>query len=336
MKAIGFVKSLPIDDEKSLFDFETERPVPGPRDLLVRVRAVSVNPVDTKQRKNAAKDATLPAPKILGYDASGVVEAVGSAVSLFKPGDAVFYAGSIKRQGTNAEFHLVDERIVGHKPASLSDAEAAALPLTALTAWEAFFDRMRIPEGGGAGKTLLLIGGAGGVGSVAIQLAEQLTWLHVIATASREESADWCRELGSEEIADHHDLVRSVRGLGTRHVDYILCTNDFAGHWPAIAELIGPQGSIGSILGAPQLDVSQLMGKSVSLSWELMFTRSSFETDDMIEQHRILDRVADLVDAGRLRTTLHQTLTGLTAASHRQAHRMLEAGSMIGKVAIAY
>jgi NADPH2:quinone reductase len=336
MKAIGFVNSLPIDDEKSLFDFETERPVPGPRDLLVRVRAVSVNPVDTKQRKGAAKDTTLPAPKILGYDSSGVVEAVGSAVSLFRPGDAVFYAGSIKRQGTNAEFHLVDERIVGRKPKSLSDAEAAALPLTALTAWEAFFDRMRIPGGGGAGKSLLLIGGAGGVGSMAIQLAEQLTKLHVIATASRRESARWCRELGAEEIADHHDLVKSVRGLGRQHVDYILCTNDFAGHWPAIAELIGPQGSIGSILGAPQLDVSQLMGKSVSLSWELMFTRSSFETDDMIEQHRILDRVAELVEAGRLRTTLHQTLTGLTAANHRQAHRLVEAGSMIGKVAIAY
>jgi NADPH2:quinone reductase len=336
MKAIGFVNSLPIDDEKSLFDFETERPVPGPRDLLVRVRAVSVNPVDTKQRKGAAKETALPAPKILGYDASGVVEAVGSEVTLFQPGDAVFYAGSIKRQGTNAEFHLVDERIVGHKPASLSDAEAAALPLTALTAWEAFFDRMRIPEGGGAGKTLLLIGGAGGVGSMAIQLAEQLTWLHVIATASREESADWCRELGAEEIADHHDLVQSVRALGTRHVDYILCTNDFAGHWPAIAELIGPQGSIGSILGAPQLDVSQLMGKSVSLSWELMFTRSSFETEDMIEQHRILDRVAEMVDTGRLRTTLHETLTGMTAANHRQAHRLVEARKMIGKVAITY
>jgi NADPH2:quinone reductase len=229
MKAIGFVNSLPIDDEKSLFDFETERPVPGPRDLLVRVRAVSVNPVDTKQQKGAAKDTTLPAPKILGYDSSGVVEAVGSAVSLFQPGDAVFYAGSIKRQGTNAEFHLVDERIVGRKPKSLSDAEAAALPLTALTAWEAFFDRMRIPEGGGAGRSLLLIGGAGGVGSVAIQLAEQLTKLHVIATASREESARWCRELGAEEIADHHDLVKSVRGLGRQHVDYILCTNDSRG-----------------------------------------------------------------------------------------------------------
>jgi len=336
MKAIGFSTSLPIDDEKSLFAFETETPAPGPRDLLVRVRAVSVNPVDCKQRQRAAVDTVLDTPKILGYDASGVVEAVGSAVTLFQPGDAVYYAGSIKRQGTNAEFHLVDERIVGHKPESLSDAEAAALPLTSLTAWEALFDRMRIAEGGGAGKTLLIIGGAGGVGSVAIQLAEQLTGLHVIATASRQETARWCRELGAEEIADHHDLVASVRNLGHQHVDSILCTNDFAAHWPAIAELIGPQGSIGSILGAPQLDVGQLMGKSVSLSWELMFTRSRFETGDMIEQHHILDRVAELVNDGRLRTTLSETLDGFTAANHRQAHRMVEAGRMIGKAVITY
>jgi zinc-binding alcohol dehydrogenase family protein len=336
MKAIGFLKSLPIDDEKSLFDFETEQPSPGPRDLLVRVRAVSVNPVDTKQRKNAAKEAPLPAPKILGYDASGVVEAVGSAVSLFKPGDPVFYAGSIKRQGTNAELHLVDERIAGRKPASLNDAAAAALPLTSLTAWEALFDRLRIPEGGGAGKSLLIIGGAGGVGSVAIQIAEVLTGLHVIATASREESAGWCRALGAEEIADHHDLVASVHGLGRQHVDYVLCTNDFVGHWPAIAELIGPQGSICSILGAPQLDVSLLMGKSATLAWELMFTRSSFETEDMGEQHRILDRMAGLVDAGSIRTTLKENLAGMTAANHREAHRRVEADRMIGKVAISY
>lgn len=344
MKAIGFSTSLPIDDEKSLFAFETETPAPEPRDLLVRVRAVSVNPVDCKQRQRAAMDTVLDTPKILGYDASGVVEAVGSGVSLFKPGDAVYYAGSIRRQGTNAEFHLVDERIVGHKPESLTDAEAAALPLTSLTAWEALFDRMRIAEGAGlgdglgktAGKTLLIIGGAGGVGSVAIQLAEQLTGLHVIATASRQETARWCRELGAEEIADHHDLVASVRNLGHRHVDSILCTNDFAAHWPAITELIGPQGSIGTILGAPQLDVGQLMGKSVSLSWELMFTRSSLETDDMIEQHRILERVAELVNDGRLRTTLSETLEGFTAANHRQAHRLVEAGRMIGKAVIIY
>jgi len=336
MRAIGFVTSLPVDDPSSLFEFAAETPAPGPHDLLVRVQAVSVNPVDWKQRQRAAQDTTLAAPKILGYDASGVVEAVGSEVSLFKPGDAVYYAGSIKRQGTNAEFHLVDERIAGRKPATLTDAEAAALPLTSITAWEAIFDRLRIPEMGGAGKTLLVIGGAGGVGSVAIQIAKQLTWLHVIATASREESARWCRDLGAEEIADHRDLLASVRGLGYSSVDSILCLNDFAGHWPAIAELIGPQGSICSILGTQQLDVSLLMGKSATLAWELMFTRSSFETDDMIEQHRLLNRVADLVDAGRIRTTLTETLTGLTADNHREAHRRVEAGTMIGKLAITY
>jgi NADPH2:quinone reductase len=340
MKAIGFTSSLPIDDPASLSEFEIETPEPGPRDLLVRVRAVSVNPVDWKQRQRAAKGTTLATPRILGFDASGVVEAVGSAVSLFKPGDEVFYAGSIKRQGTNAEDHLVDERIAGRKPSTVSDAEAAALPLTSLTAWEAIFDRLHVPEGGGAGKAILVIGGAGGVGSIAIQIAKQLTRCEVIATASREETALWCRDLGADATADHRDLLASVRALGRQHVDFILCTNELDAHWPAIAELIGPQGAVCSIVGALQPlnagDVGKLMGKSASVGWELMFTRSSFETDDMIEQHRILDRVADLVDAGRLRTTLHETLTGLTADNHRRAHRMVEAGSMIGKVAITY
>jgi NADPH2:quinone reductase len=233
MKAIGLTTSLPIDDPQSLVEFEMEAPTPGARDLLVRVRAVSMNPVDWKQRQRVAQGTTLPEPRILGYDASGVVEAVGSEVSLFRQGDAVFYAGSMQRQGTNAELHLVDERIVGRKPSSLSDAESAALPLTSLTAWEAIFDRLRIREGSGAGKALLIIGGAGGVGSIAIQIAKQLTGLEVIATASREESARWCRDLGADQIADHRDLVASVRGLGRQFVDSILCTNDFEGHWRA-------------------------------------------------------------------------------------------------------
>jgi zinc-binding alcohol dehydrogenase family protein len=336
MKAIGFTTSLPVDDPSSLFEFETETPVPGPRDLLVRVRAVSVNPVDVKQRQRAALNTTLPHPRVLGFDAAGTVEAVGADVRLFQVGDAVWYAGSIKRPGTNAELHLVDERIVGRRPATLSAPEAAALPLTSLTAWEALFDRMHVPEGGGAGKTLLVVGGAGGVGSIAIQLAKQLTGLFVIATASREESAGWCRELGADAIADHRDLLAAVRSLGHQHVDAILCTNDFEGHWEALAELVGPQGVICSILGAPRLDLSKLMGKSATLAWELMFTRSSFETPDMIAQHHILDRVADLVDAGRLRTTLKETLSGFTAENHRQAHKRVEAGTMIGKLAIAY
>jgi NADPH2:quinone reductase len=337
MKAIGLTTSLPVTDPRSLFELEMETPTPGPRDLLVRVRAVSVNPVDWKQRQRVAQGTTLPEPRILGYDASGVVEAVGSEVSLFRPGDAVFYAGSMQRQGSNAEFHLVDERIAGRKPAALSDAEAAALPLTSLTAWEAVFDRLRVQEGSGAGKALLIIGGAGGVGSIAIQIAGQLTGLEVIATASREESARWCRGLGADQIADHHDLVASVRGLGRQFVDFILCTNDFEGHWRSLCELIAPQGAICSILGARQLgDVGPLMAKSATLAWELMFTRSSFGTEDMAEQHRILNRIADLVDAGRLRTTLTRTLTGFTAANHRQAHQLVESGQMIGKLAIAY
>jgi zinc-binding alcohol dehydrogenase family protein len=336
MKAIGFTTSLPITDPASLIEFEAATPEPGAHDLLVRVRAVSVNPVDWKQRRRAAQGTTLSEPKILGYDASGVVEAVGPDVTLFAPGDEVWYAGSIKRQGTNAEFHLVDERIAGRKPKTLGDAEAAALPLTALTAWEAIFDRMHVPAGVGAGKSLLIVGGAGGVGSIAIQIAKQVTRLEVIATASREETESWCRELGADAIADHRDLAASVRGLGRESVDYILCTNDFEGHWDAMADLIGPEGVICSILGAPKLDVGKLMGKSATLAWELMFTRSSFETEDMIQQHRILDRMADLVEAGRIRTTLRETLIGLTAESHQRAHALVEAGNMIGKVAIEY
>ena len=336
MKAIGLRTSLPIDDPESLFEFETETPTPGPRDLLVRVRAVSVNPVDWKQRQRVAQGITLPEPRILGYDASGVVEEVGPEVSLFQPGDEVFYAGSIQRPGTNAEFHLVDERIVGRKPATLTDAEAAVLPLTSLTAWEAIFERLRVPEGSGAGRTLLIVGGAGGVGSIAIQIAKQMTRLEVIATASRDESARWCRDLGADEIADHRELLTSVRGLGRQNVDFILCTNDFEGHWPSLCELIGPQGAICSILGAKQLDVSSLMGKSATLAWELMFTRSSYATADMSEQHRILDRIAELVDASRIRTTLTKTLTGFTAANHREAHRLVDAGRMIGKLAVTY
>jgi NADPH:quinone reductase len=336
MKAIGLYTSLPAEDPDSLVDVDVETPTPGPHDLLVRVRAVSVNPVDWKQRQRVAQGVRLPEPRILGYDACGVIEAVGAEVSLFRPGDEVFYAGSMQRQGTNAELHLVDERIVGRKPASLPDAEAAALPLTSLTAWEALFDRLRVTEGGGAGKSLLIVGGAGGVGSIAIQLARQLTHLEIIATASREESARWCRDLGAHAIADHRDLTASVRGLGRQHVDYILCTNDLVGHWSALCDLIAPQGALCTILGAKELDVSPLMSKSVTLAWELMFTRSTFATEDMIDQHRILDRIADLADTGRLRTTLTETLTGFTAAEHRRAHQMVEAGRMIGKVAIRY
>jgi NADPH2:quinone reductase len=337
MKAIGFTTSLPIDDPASLFEFETETPVPGPRDLLVRVRAVSVNPVDWKQRQRAAQGTTLDTPKILGYDASGVVEAIGSEVSLFAVGDEVFYAGSILRQGTNAELHLVDERLVGRKPKSLSDTEAAALPLTSITAWEAIFHRLRIPEGDGAGRSILIIGGAGGVGSIAIQLARQLTRLEIIATASREESARWCRDHGADLIADHRDLVASVRGQGRQHVDFILCTNQSGPHFDAMAELIAPQGAICSIVGTERpVEISKLMGKSASFGFELMFTRSTFQTADMIAQHRLLGRVADLVDADMVRSTLTEALSGFTAENHRQAHRMVEAGSMIGKVAIRY
>lgn len=337
MKAVGFTTSLSIADAASFLDVDVAKPVPGPRDLLVKVNAISVNPVDFKIRQNSAKETVLEQPKIIGWDAAGVVEAVGSEVTLFKAGDAVYYAGDITKSGSNAEYQVIDERIVGRKPTSLSDEAAAAIPLTALTAWEIFFDRMRLSPERDRNKTLLIIGGAGGVGSIAIQLAKKLLGLHVIATASRPESADWCREMGADLVVNHRDLVGEVRKAGFQYVDYIVDFVDTNAYWDTLAELIKPQGHIASITGsAAPVVLNKLKSKSVSFSWELMFTRSTFQTDDMIEQHHILNQVADLLDEGVLQTTITQTLHGLTADTLRQAHTQLESGTTIGKLVIAF
>lgn len=337
MKAVGFKTSLPISEAASFIEFETEKPVPGTHDLLVKVNAVSVNPVDFKIRQNSAKDTVLEQPKIIGWDASGVVEAVGSDVTLFKAGDAVYYAGDITKSGSNAEYQVIDERIVGRKPVSLSDEAAAAIPLTALTAWEIFFDRMRLSAERDRNKTLLIIGGAGGVGSIAIQIAKQLLGLHVIATASRPETVDWCKKMGGDLVVNHRNLVDEVRNAGFQYVDYIVDFVDTNGYWDTLAELIKPQGHIASITGsAAPVVLNKLKSKSVSFSWEFMFTRSSFQTDDMIEQHHILNRVADLLDEGVLETTLTQTLNGLTADTLKQAHAQLESGTTIGKLVITF
>jgi NADPH2:quinone reductase len=336
MKAIGFTRYLSIDDPQSLVDIELSRPQAAAHDLLVRVEAVSVNPVDTKVR--APKPQIEAQPKVLGYDAAGVVEAVGDAVTLFKPGDAVWYAGDITRSGSNAQYQLVDERIVGRKPASLDFANAAALPLTAITAWELLFQRMRFDaDGADRGKSLLIIGGAGGVGSIAIQLARR-AGLAVIATASRPETIAWCEQMGARHVIDHRKPLKpQLQAVGYNEVDAIVNFADTVPYWEVMADLIAPQGHIGLIV-EPSTALSigdPLKAKCVSIHWEMMFARARFKTADMIEQHRILDRVADLVDSGELRTTLTQTLFPIDAANLRAAHAQLESGKTIGKVALS-
>lgn len=333
MKAIGFTKSLPADNPDSLVDVHLPKPVATERDLLVRIEAVSVNPIDTKIRRRGDQ----PDPKILGFDASGTIEAVGPEVTLFRPGDAVFYAGSVVRPGTNSEYHLVDERIVGRKPAKLTYAEAAALPLVSITAWELFFDRIGIDSGGkDAGKHVLIIGGAGGVGSIAIQLAK---WagLIVTATASRPETVAWVKKLGADHVIDHRQpLPPQAIALGIKEYDFIANLVDTDGYWKATIELIKPQGRIGALVDAKvPLDLNPLKHKSAGFVWEQMFIRSTFTTPDIQKQHELLGIVADLTDAGTLRTILTDTLTPINAANLRTAHLRLESGTTIGKIALA-
>lgn len=335
MKAVALTRYLPIEDPEALIDVELDAPVATGRDLLVRIEAISVNPVDTKVR--APKDKVEASPRVLGYDAAGVVESVGDAVTLFRPGDRVFYAGDITRSGTNAEFHLVDERIVGPMPRTLDFASAAALPLTGITAWEALFERLRIdPDGGARGQKILIIGGAGGVGSAAIQLA-RWAGLTVIATASRPESASWVRKLGAAEVIDHHgDMAAQLKSIGVETVDHMLCLNATHLHWRAMAEMIAPQGTICSIVESPEpLDLDLLKSKSAGFVWEFMFTRSMYQTPDMVEQHLLLARLATLVDAGEVTSTLAETGGVINAANLRRAHAKLEGGATVGKVVLA-
>lgn len=336
MKAVALTRYLPIDDPQSLLDVELDPPVATGRDLLVRVEAVSVNPVDTKLR--APKPQVEPQPKVLGYDAAGVVEAVGSEVTLFRPGDAVYYAGDVTRPGSNAQFQLVDERLVARKPGSLEFAQAAALPLTAITAWELLFERMPYAfEGGGEGKSLLVIGGAGGVGSIAIQLA-RLAGFTVIATASRAGTVAWCRELGADHVIDHRKpLAPQLQALGFEHVDAALNLADTDRYWTELGELLAPQGHVGLIV-EPRGELrigDPYKAKCIGIHWEMMFARPRFRTADMGEQGRILARVAELLDAGKLRGTLGETLSPINAANLRDAHRRLESGATIGKLVLA-
>jgi len=333
MKAIGYFHSLPIADPAALQDLQLPEPVAGPRDLLVRVRAVSVNPVDTKVRQNAAPEAGQA--KVLGWDAVGIVEAVGAAVTKFQVGDRVYYAGSIVRPGANAELHAVDERIVAKAPQSLDDAQAAALPLTTITAYELLFDRLRVPRNGGAGQTLLVVGGAGGVGSILIQLARQLTQLRVVATASRAETRQWCLDLGAHAVIDHSKpLATELRAAGIPDVDMVASLTQTAQHYAQIIESLKPQGQIAVIDDLPSLDAMPLKTKCISLHWEMMFTRSRFETPDMAAQGALLAEVAGLVDAGTLRTTANAALGAINAENLRRAHALLESGRTQGKIVL--
>ncbi|MBR0788766.1 zinc-binding alcohol dehydrogenase family protein [Bradyrhizobium manausense] len=334
MKAVGYKKSLPIEDQDALIDFETAKPEPTGRDIRVAVKAISANPVDYKVRKRAAPPEGET--KILGYDAVGVVDAVGPDVTLFKAGDEVFYAGSILRQGTNSEFHLVDERIVGNKPKSLSFAQAAALPLTSITAWELLFDRLgAIPGKSVDPRTLLITGGAGGVGSILIQLARRLTGLTVVATATRPESQKWCLDLGAHAVIDHgKPMKEQIEKLKLPPVALVASLTFTDQHYKGIAEFMAPQGRFGLIDDPPEFTMSTFKGKAISVHWESMFTRSSFQTPDMIAQHHLLNDVADLIDKGVLRTTLDQTFGTINAANLKRAHALLESGKSRGKIVL--
>jgi zinc-binding alcohol dehydrogenase family protein len=334
MKAVGYKESLPVDAAEALIDFEAPKPEPRGRDIRVAVKAISVNPVDYKVRKRAAPPAGET--KILGYDAAAIVDAVGPDVSLFKVGDEVFYAGSIQRQGTNSEFHLVDERIVGNKPRTLSFAEAAALPLTSITAWELLFDRLgAVPGKSVDPRTLLITGGAGGVGSILVQLVRRLTGLTVVATATRPESQQWCLDLGAHAVIDHAKPIKEqIEKLKVPPVALVASLTFTDQHYKAIAELMAPQGKFGLIDDPGEFNVSVFKGKAISIHWESMFTRSSFQTSDMIGQHMLLNDVADLIDKGVLRTTLDQTFGTINAANLKRAHALLESGKSRGKIVL--
>jgi zinc-binding alcohol dehydrogenase family protein len=334
MKAVGYCQSLPIEHAESLLDLTLPEPVPTERDLLVAVKAVSVNPVDVKMRGRAAPEPGQA--RVLGWDAAGVVQAVGAGVSLFKPGDRVWYAGSIARPGANSELHVVDERIVGPMPKSLDFAAAAALPLTAITAWELLFERLGVPAGKRAsGESLLVVGAGGGVGSILVQLARRLTGLRVIGTAGREATRDWLLTLGAHEVIDHsRPLADELRRIGQSEVTHVASLNQTDRHFAQIVESLVPQGRLALIDDPQPLDVTLLKRKSLSLHWELMFTRSLFQTPDLQAQHRLLADLAALVDDSVIRTTVSEHFGRIDAANLKRAHGLLESGQARGKVVL--
>ncbi|WP_151793800.1 zinc-binding alcohol dehydrogenase family protein [Acinetobacter nosocomialis] len=332
MKAVAYQKAGPITSPESLVDIELDTPAVKGHDLLVRVQAVSVNPVDTKIRKNISAESGW---KVLGWDAVGVVEATGDKVTQFKVGDVVWYAGALNRQGSNSELQLVDERIVGHKPKILEATEAAALPLTAITAWEMLFDRLQVPKTAPANTTILVIGGAGGVGSITIQLLKQLTNLTIIATASRPETKEWVEQLGANYVLDHREpLAPQIKQLGLNAPSYVFSTTQTDQHLADIVELIAPQGHFGLIDDPDQLDIKPFKSKSVSVHWEFMFTRSMFQTEDMQKQSDLLNEVSKLVDEGKIKTTVTEVLSPINAENLKRVHQQIESGTTKGKIVL--
>ncbi|WP_421362808.1 zinc-binding alcohol dehydrogenase family protein [Agrobacterium rosae] len=336
MRAIGYKNAKPITEADALIDIDVPVPEAKGHDLLVEVKAVSVNPVDTKVRRNQPPEDGQT--RILGFDAAGIVKAVGGGVTLFKPGDEVFYAGAINRPGSNSEFHLVDERIVGTKPKSLSFEEAAALPLTAITAYEALFDRLKVKDPvAGAANAILIIGGAGGVGSIAIQLVRQLTDLTVIATASRPETKEWAKALGAHHVIDHSQpLAPQVEALGLGAPGFVFSTTQSDIHAADSIALIAPQGRFALIDDpANGFDAMPFKRKAISIHWEMMFARPVFETADILEQHKLLNHVSELVDAGKIKTTLTEVFGTINAANLIKAHALIESGTARGKIVLS-
>lgn len=333
MKAIAYRKSLPIDNAHALEDIELPQPKPEAHDVLVRVKAIAVNPVDVKVRANmppAEGDA-----RVLGWDAVGIVEGLGSTASKFKIGDRVYYAGALNRPGANSELHVVDERIAALAPKTLSDSQAAALPLTTITAYELLFDRLRVAKDGGAGQTLMIVGASGGVGSILIQLARQLTQLRIVATASREETKQWCLDLGAHVVIDHaKPLSAELKKAGIDAVDYVAGLTQTPQHFAEIVESLKPQGHLALIDDMDALDVMKLKQKSIALHWEFMYTRSMFNTPDMAEQGKLLAEVAALVDAGSIKTTATGNFGNINAANLREAHKLIESGKAKGKIVL--
>lgn len=334
MKAIAYQRSLPIGDKRALQDIELEVPKAQGHDLLVEVKAISVNPVDYKIRQRAAPEEGEW--KVLGWDAAGIVKEVGENVTQFKAGDKVWYAGDLTRSGSNAEYQLVDERIVGNMPESLSLAEAAALPLTSITAWEMLFDRLQIPtDATETPKTVLVIGAAGGVGSIMVQLLRRLTGVTIIGTASRAQSVEWLNDLGTHHIINHREaLSTGLKAVGIPEVDYVISLNNTEDHYEEIVKSLAPQGHFGLIDDPTQLDVMPLKLKSIALHWELMFTRPMFQTPDMVEQHRLLNEVAGLIDKGQIKSTVAHHLGTISAENLIKAHAMLESQQAHGKIVL--
>lgn len=333
MKAVAYQKAGAITSPEALVDIELDTPVAEGRDLLVRVQAISVNPVDTKIRNNVNPENNQW--KTLGWDAVGIVEAIGDQVSQFKVGDAVWYAGALNRQGSNSELQLVDERIVGHKPKTLEATEAAALPLTAITAWEMLFDRLQVPKVAAENTSILVIGGAGGVGSITIQLLKQLTNLTIIATASRAETKEWAKQLGADHVLDHREpLAAQIKQLGLTAPLYVFSTTQTDQHLSDIVELIAPQGHFGLIDDPAQLDIKPFKSKSVSVHWEFMFTRSMFQTEDMEKQSELLNEVSKLVDEGKIKTTVTAVISPINAENLKRVHQQIESGTTKGKIVL--